>query len=233
MDKVKGIAIIIIAIVSVIVTVLVANVLLDTTGKVNQGNYRISDVIVRSSADVKEVQDENVELTKLSDMIFDITQTNQISILIDPNIKANNIRIENLTVSDPILRGKMEIYQNEDKKYDITPELKSIELDLEQENEKYVLNLYINNKDVLTGQRVAENVETIQYDATMFKTLGIDISSLKFNVSFDLLITDEAGNTVKTTIALNMPTEETVEKGMSILKQDTSDYILLLFKDNY
>lgn len=228
MDKVKGIAIIIIAIVSVIVTVLVANVLLDTTGKVNQGNYRISDVIVRSSADVKEVQDENVELTKLSDMIFDITQTNQISILIDPNVKANNIRIENLTVSDPILRGKMEIYQNEDKKYDITPELKSIELDLEQENEKYVLNLYINNKDVLTGQRVAENVETIQYDATMFKTLGIDISSLKFNISFDLLITDEAGNTVKTTIALNMPTEETVEKGMSILKQDTSDYIFTI-----
>lgn len=228
MDKVKGIAIIIIAIVSVIVTVLVANVLLDTTGKVNQGNYRISDVIVRSSADVKEVQDENVELTKLSDMIFDITQTNQISILIDPNVKANNIRIENLTVSDPILRGKMEIYQNEDKKYDITPELKSIELDLEQENEKYVLNLYINNKDVLTGQRVAENVETIQYDATMFKTLGIDISSLKFNVSFDLLITDEAGNTVKTTIALNMPTDETVEKGMSILKQDTSDYIFTI-----
>lgn len=228
MDKVKGIAIIIIAIVSVIVTVLVANVLLDTTGKVNQGNYRISDVIVRSSADVKEVQDENVELTKLSDMIFDITQTNQISILIDPNVKANNIRIENLMVSDPILRGKMEIYQNEDKKYDITPELKSIELDLEQENEKYVLNLYINNKDVLTGQRVAENVETIQYDATMFKTLGIDISSLKFNVSFDLLITDEAGNTVKTTIALNMPTDETVEKGMSILKQDTSDYIFTI-----
>ena len=228
MDKVKGIAIIIIAIVSVIVTVLVANVLLDTTGKVNQGNYRISDVIVRSSADVKEVQDENVELTKLSDMIFDITQTNQISILIDPNVKANNIRIENLMVSDPILRGKMEIYQNEEKKYDITPELKSIELDLEQENEKYVLNLYINNKDVLTGQRVAENVETIQYDATMFKTLGIDISSLKFNVSFDLLITDEAGNTVKTTIALNMPTEETVEKGMSILKQDTSDYIFTI-----
>ena len=228
MDKVKGIAIIIIAIVSVIVTVLVANVLLDTTGKVNQGNYRISDVIVRSSADVKEVQDENVELTKLSDMIFDITQTNQISILIDPNVKANNIKIENLMVSDPILRGKMEIYQNEDKKYDITPELKSIELDLEQENEKYVLNLYINNKDVLTGQRVAENVETIQYDATMFKTLGIDISSLKFNVSFDLLITDEAGNTVKTTIALNMPTDETVEKGMSILKQDTSDYIFTI-----
>ena len=228
MDKVKGIAIIIVAIVSVIVTVLVANILLDTTGKVNQGNFRISDVVVRSSADVKEVQDENIELKKLSDMIFDITQTNQISILIDPNVKASSIRIENLNISDPTLKGNMQIYQTEDKKYDVTPELKNIDLDLQQEEEKYVVNLYINNNNVLTNQKVDETVETIQYDATMFKTLGYDISSLKFNVSFDLLITDESGNTVKTSISLNMPTDETVEAGMSILKQDTSNYIFTI-----
>ena len=228
MDKVKGIAIIIVAIVSVIVTVLVANILLDTTGKVNQGNFRISDLVVRSSADVKEVQDENIELKKLSDMIFDITQTNQISILIDPNVKASSIRIENLNISDPALKGNMQIYQTKDKKYDVTPELKSIDLDLQQEEEKYVVNLYINNNNVLTNQKVDETVETIQYDATMFKTLGYDISSLKFNVSFDLLITDESENTVKTSISLNMPTDETVEAGMSILKQDTSDYIFTI-----
>ncbi len=228
MDKVKGIAIIIVAIVSVIVTVLVANILLDTTGKVNQGNFRISDLVVRSSADVKEVQDENIELKKLSDMIFDITQTNQISILIDPNVKASSIRIENLNISDPALKGNMQIYQTKDKKYDVTPELKSIDLDLQQEEEKYVVNLYINNNNVLTNQKVDETVETIQYDATMFKTLGYDISSLKFNVSFDLLITDESENTVKTSISLNMPTDETVEAGMSILKQDTSNYIFTI-----
>lgn len=228
MDKVKGIAIIIVAIVSVIVTVLVANILLDTTGKVNQGNFRISDVVVRSSADVKEVQDENIELKKLSDMIFDITQTNQISILIDPNVKASSIRIENLNISDPALKGNMQIYQTKDKKYDVTPELKSIDLDLQQEEEKYVVNLYINNNNVLANQKVDETVETIQYDATMFKTLGYDISSLKFNVSFDLLITDESENTVKTSISLNMPTDETVEAGMSILKQDTSNYIFTI-----
>lgn len=228
MDKVKGIAIIIVAIVSVIVTVLVANILLDTTGKVNQGNFRISDLVVRSSADVKEVQDENIELKKLSDMIFDITQTNQISILIDPNVKASSIRIENLNISDPALKGNMQIYQTKDKKYDVTPELKNMDLDLQQEEEKYVVNLYINNNNVLTNQKVDETVETIQYDATMFKTLGYDISSLKFNVSFDLLITDESGNTVKTSISLNMPTDETVEAGMSILKQDTSNYIFTI-----
>lgn len=58
MDKVKYISIIIIAIASVVVTILVANLLLDTTGKVNQGNFRVSDVIVESSATLKEVQDE-------------------------------------------------------------------------------------------------------------------------------------------------------------------------------
>ena len=228
MDKVKGIAIIIVAIVSVIVTVLVANILLDTTGEVNQGNFRISDVVVRSSADVKEVQDESVELTKLSDIIFDISQTNEISILIDPNIKAAEIRIENIYISDPALKGTMEIYQKEDKKYDVTSDLKTINLDLEQENEKYVVNLYINNNNVLTNQRVAEDVDTIQYDAAIFKTLGVDVSLLKFDVSFDLIIVDESGNKVKTTISLNMPTDETVETGMSILKQDTSNYIFTI-----
>ena len=50
MDKVKGFLIIIIAIISVIVTILVATKLLDTTGNVNQGNFRISDVVVMSTA---------------------------------------------------------------------------------------------------------------------------------------------------------------------------------------
>ena len=228
MDRVKGMAIIIVAIVSVIVTVLVANILLDTTGKVNQGNFRISDVIVKSSADVKEVQDENIQINKLSDFIFDISQTNEISVLINPNVKAIGIRVENLTVSDPALKGTMEIYQKEDKKYNITPELNTINLDLEQEDEKYVVNLHINNNNVLINQKVADDVETIQYDAAIFKTLGVDVSLLKFNVSFDLLIDDENGNTVKTTIVLNMPTDETVETGMSILKQDTSNYIFTI-----
>ena len=67
--------------------------------------------------------------------------------------------------------------------------------------------------------------EVLQKTRKINKTLQTSGGS---NVSFDLLITDEAGNTVKTTIALNMPTEETVEKGMSILKQDTSDYIFTI-----
>lgn len=225
MDKVKGISIIIIAVVSVIVTILIANVLLDTTGKVNQGNFRISDVIVESSATLTEVQDKDLKLEKLSDIVFDISQINTLSILIESNVKATEINIENLIVTDPLLKGKMNISQKDHDKYDITPELTSFPIYLEQEDGKYVIRLLVDNDNVITDKSVGEDIEKIQYDATIFKTLGIDVSQLKFNISFDIVIKDETGKTVKTNINLTMPTDETFSKGMSILRQDVTNYI--------
>lgn len=225
MDKVKGISIIIIAVVSVIVTILIANILLDTTGKVNQGNFRVSDVIVESSATLTEVQDKDLKLEKLSDIVFDISQINTISILIESNVKATEINIENLLVTDPLLKGKMNISQKDHHKYDITLELTSFPIYLEQEDGKYVIRLLVDNDNVITDKSVGEDIEKIQYDATIFETLGIDVSQLKFNISFDIVIKDETGKTVKTNINLNMPTDETFSKGMSILRQDVTNYI--------
>lgn len=225
MDKVKGISIIIIAVVSVIVTILIANILLDTTGKVNQGNFRVSDVIVESSATLTEVQDKDLKLEKLSDIVFDISQINTISILIESNVKATEINIENLLVTDPLLKGKMNISQKDHHKYDITPELTSFPIYLEQEDGKYVIRLLVDNDNVITDKSVGEDIEKIQYDATIFETLGIDVSQLKFNISFDIVIKDETGKTVKTNINLTMPTDETFSKGMSILRQDVTNYI--------
>ena len=196
MDKVKGISIIIIAVVSVIVTVLVSNILLDTTGKVNQGNFRISDVIIESTATLKEVQDKNVKIEKLSGLVFDVSQTNTISILIESNVKASKISIENLVVTDPALKGNMNICQKDYEKYDITPELTSIPIYLEQEDGKYIITLLIDNDNVITDKSVSDEFQEIKYDATIFNLFGIDVSQLQFNVSFDLVITDESGQTV-------------------------------------
>lgn len=225
MDKVKGISIIIIAVVSVIVTVLVSNILLDTTGKVNQGNFRISDVIIESSATLKEVQDKNVKIEKLSGLVFDVSQTNTISILIESNVKASKISIENLVVTDPALKGNMNICQKDYEKYDITPELNSIPIYLEQEEGKYIITLLIDNDNVITDKSVSDEFQEIKYDATIFNLFGIDVSQLQFNVSFDLVITDESGQTVKTTMYLKMPTDETLTEGMSILRQDATKFL--------
>ncbi|MGN1012351.1 MAG: hypothetical protein ACI4ON_00780 [Clostridia bacterium] len=225
MDKVKGISIIIIAVVSVIVTVLVANILLDTTGKVNQGNFRISDVIIESSATLKEVQDKNVKIEKLSGLVFDVSQTNTVSILIESNVNASKISIENLVVTDPALKGNINICQKDYEKYDITPELNSIPIYLEQEEGKYIITLLIDNDNVITDKSVSDEFQEIKYDATIFNLFGIDVSQLQFNVSFDLVITDESGQTVKTTMYLKMPTDETLTEGMSILRQDATKFL--------
>ena len=230
MDKVKGISIIIIAIVSVIVMIFIANMLLDTTGTINQGNFRVSDVIIESSASLTEVQDDKLEVKKLSDFVFDVSQTNTISILLEANTEASQIKIENLKIEEPILKGNMNICQKDYDKYNITPELTSIPIYLEREDGKYIIRLLLDNDKVIMDKRVDDTIEEIQYDATIFKTLNINTDDLKFKVSFDLVITDNVGKTVSTTISMNMPTDETFLKGMSILRQDASKYIFTIIK---
>ncbi len=232
MDKVKGIIIIIVAILSVVTTVIIATKLLDTTGEINQGNFRISDVVVMSTAELTEVQDdETVDMKKLSDFVYDVSQINNVSILIESNIEATDMYIDNLTVTDPELKGNMNICQEDHKKSEITPELKRIDLKTERENGKYVINLCIDNDNVITDKSVSDNIEEIVYDASIFKYLDIDVNSLKFDVSFDLYITDISGQTVKTTMKLEMPTDETVHEGMSVLKQDVSNYIFTILEN--
>jgi hypothetical protein len=230
MDKVKGISIIIIAVISVIVTVLIANILLDTTGKVNQGNFRVSDVIVESSATVTEVQDTNTKIEKLSSLVFDVSQTNTISILLESNVEATEISIENLVVTDPELKGKMTICQKDYYKYEITQELTSMPIYLEQEDGKYIIRLIVNNDDVITDKSVSDEYDEIRYDAQIFNNLGVDITQLQFDISFDLVIKDEVGQKVKTHISLKMPTDETLTSGMSILRQDATKFIFSIVK---
>ncbi len=230
MDKVKGISVIIIAVVSVIVMVFIANRLLDTTGTINQGNFRVSDVIIESSAVLTEVQDDKLEVKKLSDFVFDVSQTNTISILLEANTEASEIKIENLKIEEPILKGNMNICQKDYDKYDITPELTTIPIYLEREDGKYIIRLLLDNDKVIMDKSVDESVDKIQYDATIFNTLAVNTENLKFNVTFDLVITDNVGKTVSTTMSMNMPTDETFLKGMSILRQDASKYIFTIIK---
>lgn len=230
MDKVKGLSIIIIAVLSVILTVFIANKLLDTTGEVNQGNYRVSDAIVESSATLEEVQDDKIKLENLSDMVFDVSQTNTISILVDYTVEASEVRLENFKVTEPMLKGKFNICQKDHEKYDITPELTTIPVHLEESDGKYIIRLLLDNDKVITSKSVSSETERVQYDATIFKTLGINTDELKFNVSFDLVITDLSGKTARTSMSFNMPSDETFTEGMSILRQDISKCIFTIMK---
>ena len=230
MDKVKGLSIIIVVIVSILITILIAGLLLDTTGKVNQGNYRVSDIVIESSATVTEVQDTSVKIDKLSGLVFDVSQTNEITIMIEANTKASSIMLDNINVSEPKIKGKMSLMQKDYEKNEITPDFKSMPIRMEEEDGQYKIVLLIDNENLITDRSVSDDKEKIPYSAEILKLWDISVSDVQFDLSFDLIITDDAGTKSKTNIKLNMPTDETLEKGMSILRQDASKYIFTIVK---
>ena len=230
MDKVKGLSIIIVVIVSILITILIAGLLLDTTGKVNQGNYRVSDIVIESSATVTEVQDTSVKIDKLSGLVFDVSQTNEITIMIEANTKASSIMLDNINVSEPKIKGKMSLMQKDYEKNEITPDFKSMPIRMEEEDGQYKIILLIDNENLITDRSVSDDKEKIPYSAEILKLWDISVSDVQFDLSFDLIITDDAGTKSKTNIKLNMPTDETLEKGMSILRQDASKYIFTIVK---
>ena len=230
MDKVKGLSIIIVVIVSILITILIAGLLLDTTGKVNQGNYRVSDIVIESSATVTEVQDTSVKIDKLSGLVFDVSQTNEITIMIEANTKASSIMLDNINVSEPKIKGKMSLMQKDYEKNEITPEFKSMPIRMEEEDGQYKIVLLIDNENLITDRSVSDDKEKIPYSAEILKLWDISVSDVQFDLSFDLIITDDAGTKSKTNIKLNMPTDETLEEGMSILRQDASKYIFTIVK---
>ena len=224
-NKINSLAIIIIAVVSVIATIVIANLLLDTRGKVNQGNIRVSDIVIESTAKLKEVQDKDTTIKNLSDFVFDITQTNNLNILLEVNQEISEIGIENLKIDGPELKGSIMFGQKDYELVELTEEPLNIPLKTEKQGDNYIISLVINNENVLTDKSVDDSVEEIQYDARIFNILGVDINQLKFTLSFDLCVKDVNGKISRTAISLNMPTDETIVKGMSILRQDASQFI--------
>lgn len=230
MNKEKGLIAIIVIIISIVLTTFIAMWLLDTTGKVNQGNFRVSDIIIQSGANVTEVQDNSVKIEKLSGLFFDVSQTNEITIFIEANTKIASMMLDNIKISDPVLKGQMSLAQKDYEKYEITQDLKSLPLYLEEKDGQYKICLVINNDKVITDKNVSDDKESIPYSGEIFKLWNIPASDLAFDISFDLYITDETGTKVKTTINLKMPAEEMLESGMSILKQDASKYLFTIQK---
>ena len=223
--KINGLIVIIIAIVSVVATVVIASKLLDTTGKVNQGGVRVSDIIIESTAKLTEVQDKESPLTKLSDLAFDISQTNDINILLEVQQEISQINIENFSINYPQLKGNLEFGQKDYEQYEINEQLVSLPIKTEKQDDYYIVSLCLDNDNVLQDKSEDDSIEELQYDARIFDILGVDTNQLKFGVSFDLVVTDITGKIAKTTINLNMPTDETFTKGMSILRQDASQFI--------
>ena len=78
------------------------------------------------------------------------------------------------------------------------------------------------------GTYISNENEEINYDGRLLDKLGISIDSIKFNVSFDIIITTNKDVNYKGTINLEMPVETIITEGNS--SKEITDFSDVVFK---
>lgn len=223
MEKKKIFKVLIVLITSIAIVMLVTTFLLDTTGKINQGNFRVNDVVLESKLDIVQKQEEQV--SELSNMLLDISQENTLSLLIANNLEIKEANITNIKIDTPVKLGSMYIKQSsQDKVYDITNET-VVNIYPEEKDEQYYIELNIVNENCLTDVNVPSNTNVVTFDGTILELLNQKYEDYKFTVSFDLNLYDIAGNKNTCKIKLKLPDQDLYVNGMSIKRDDLSNYI--------
>ena len=227
MKKVDAFILSIVIIISIAIIFVIVKFALSTTGKINQGNFRVNDSVLTSKIEtVEKNTDENA--IEISNMVFDISQKNTLDLLIAKNEEVSSMYISNITSTKPLSVGEIYISQTgyEDK-YELQNDI-NIELYPEERENQYYVELNINNDFFKKDTKVPEDTELVKFDGTILSLLNQKISDLKFSISFDLNIIDSTGKNNVCKIKLEMPDELLITNGISVERQNLSKYLFTI-----
>lgn len=161
---------------------------------------------------------------------IDIEQVNDVYIYIDKTIEdeqtIQEIKLENFILTQGPNKGNVKLLRptgDIDNLYKYSQDdcfnkgityvggrlddLKSLEIS----NDGGVLGFRFSICDL--GKFISNEVDNITYDGTLLSGLGLSIDDIKFSVSFDMIITTSENISFKGTINLDLPLDETIDKG--------------------
>lgn len=185
--------------------------------------FTISKIAIISSGDGIEKQ---VPDTKWA---FDIYQSNDIFLYIDKNENygktevIKSIKIDNIQIN-AIKKDNIKIYRPEEQEENVIFKNKSENIlqNLEYlgDMESNLKQMKISNQGGIIAFRASHdnikeftsNEEEINHEE-LLKKAQISKEDLNANITFDLILQLEAGKEYKTTINLDLPVEDVIEKG--------------------
>lgn len=217
MDKKKIFWMLITLVISVILLVVVIN-LVFKKDTVNEGKFRVSDVILTSSAELTNKTEKNGVWS------IDLSQRNKLSMLVTA---ATGVQIDKIYLSDiTVNRGNIVFSQldNESKK---TLSSSSQDLAVEytlDENNQMLLEFVALNENILKDWTVPENTKQIVYDGRIVETAGIKLQDIQFKLKFKLNIVESTGKTNTMKVELKLPNEELVTNGADVRRLALSDF---------
>ncbi len=185
--------------------------------------FTISKIAIISSG---EGTDKETTDTKWA---FDIYQSNDIFIYIDKNQSYSkteiikNVKIDNIQIN-AIKKDNIKIYRPEEQEENVI--FKNKEENIVQ-NLEYIGDMQSNLKQMKISnqggiiafrcsndnlKQFTSNDEEINHQE-LLKKAEINKEELNVNIMFDLALQLEAGKTYKTTISLDLPVDDVIEKG--------------------
>ncbi len=202
--------------------------------------FSISKILIISTVDGKLNEDtQNI-------WNIGITQVNDLYMYIDKTIEDNDqtikeIKIENFVVTKSPNKGKLKVlrptgeianlythsyqdYLNDKIVYTggVIDDLKSLEIS----NNGGILGFRVAVEEL--GNYISNEDEEITYDGKLLSNLGVSVSEITFDMSFDIIITTSENISFKGTINLNMPIDTVIEEGSS--SKEITDFSNVVFK---
>lgn len=212
-------------IVAILLVVFICMYLLDNTGKINQGNFRVNDVMTKSSLLVSETQTVDENITSLSDIRLNADQENILSMLVVSNVKPQKVYIDNISVSNANL-GNVAIYDNQNNEiYSNNIKVETANITATDKDGQYLIEIKINNVGIIKDQPIPEGHNEVIYDGRLMKIYGLSTKDIKFDVNFNVNIVDENNKLNICKIKLTLPNEDLITNGVSIVRQPVADYI--------
>ena len=201
--------------------------------------FSISKILLVSTVDGHVVDDPaniwNIGVTQVNDIFMYIDKT------IEGDTTIKEIKFENFDINKAPQKGKLKLlrptgelsnlythseqdYLNESITYTggVIDDMKSLEI----ANNGGILGFRFSIEDL--GSYVSNETQEIIYDGRLLSNLGIGIEEIKFNVSFDIIITTSNNVSYKGTIKLDMPVDTVIEEGSSSI--EITDFSDVVFK---
>lgn len=201
--------------------------------------FSISKILLVSTVNGNVVDDpENIwhiDVTQVNDMYMYINKT------IDNDLTLKEIKFENFIVNKPAQKGELKLlrptgelsnlythsqqdYLNDSITYvgGIIDDMKSLEIG----NNGGMLGFRFSLENL--GTYISNENEEIKYDGNLLSNLGVSLEEIKFNVSFDIILTTSNNVSYKGTLNLDMPIDTIIEEGSSSI--EITDFDDVVFK---
>lgn len=185
---------------------------------VNQGKYRVSDVVITSIADVVSRTEENAYLS------FDASQKNTISLLIVPSdAKTESINIQNIEITG----NTKNLYINQKDREEVgVSDVQMLPIDVKyREDGNIVLEIEITNKDILVNKKLQDSVKELRYDGRIFKDAGLSIKDIQLNIYFEIKIVEENGTENLLKVEIETPNEKFLTEGYHVERLDLTSFV--------